>query len=365
MIAFILWPGMDPRQIARSNENAEEAGNYFVRAYLWVLTGLFMGLLLSIYQAHIPSQVLGPLGVVPFLFIFHFGFARIITSLFWIVGFSVPKLFDQPLSSSSLGDFWSRRWNLPFVQMNKVLFVPLIPSRAGRTISVLLIFALSGILHELALSFPVNAGWGLPSIYFVLQGTLVILERRLKLSGVLNMIFAWLALIIPFPLLFHSHFCAEFILPLYARLHEILMSYEIADIFSLALWVAAAAHGIVLCAGIQLPWRLKWREDLQSLMPFNRKILWNYGVFIFLLVVAFGVETAIFHTEMIAGERAALGLAGLIGGFWLLRILADSFYFSHEDWPPGPQFVIGHALLNTAFVGMCGTYLGLLVWHLF
>ena len=34
------------------------------------------------------------------------------------------------------------------------------------------------LLHEAALSLPVRAGWGLPSLYFTLQAGLVAFERR-------------------------------------------------------------------------------------------------------------------------------------------------------------------------------------------
>jgi hypothetical protein len=91
--------------------------------------------------------------------------------------------------------------------------------------------------------------------------------------------------------------------------------------------------------------------------------MWNYGLFIVMLIVAFGVETLLFRGEMISGDRSALGIAALICGFWTLRILVDIFYFSHSDWPEGPEFVIGHALLNSLFVFLILTYGALLGWH--
>jgi hypothetical protein len=32
-------------------------------------------------------------------------------------------LFDRPLAARTLNDFWTRRWNLPFVEMNRRLFM--------------------------------------------------------------------------------------------------------------------------------------------------------------------------------------------------------------------------------------------------
>src|SRR5204863_10011258 len=44
--------------------------------------------------------------------------------------------------------------------------------------------------------------------------------------------------------------------------------------FDLDLWFAAAGHFAILAASFQVPYRLRWKEDLQQLMPFNRKLLW-------------------------------------------------------------------------------------------
>ena len=44
--------------------------------------------------------------------------------------------------------------------------------------------------------------------------------------------------------------------------------------FGYDLWLIGAAHFVILCASFQLPYRLRWKEDLQQLMPFKRKLLW-------------------------------------------------------------------------------------------
>jgi alginate O-acetyltransferase complex protein AlgI len=130
------------------------------------------------------------------------------------------------------------------------------------------------------------------------------------------------------------------------------------------LWYAGWGHFLVLCASFQVPHHLKWRQDLAKLTPFNRKLMWTYGVFIVLMIGAFGVLTLALHQELLRGDRAALGLASLIGIFWATRILVDFFVFSHADWPSGKYFAVGHFLLTTLFVTLAGTYLGLVAWHI-
>ncbi|HEY6369679.1 MAG TPA: hypothetical protein VIX37_03810 [Candidatus Sulfotelmatobacter sp.] len=133
--------------------------------------------------------------------------------------------------------------------------------------------------------------------------------------------------------------------------------------FDLILWLAGAAHFVILLASAQVPSRLRWKHDLAQLMPFNRKLLWVQGGFTVLTIIAFGILTLALHTEMLRGDRAAMGLAGFIGSYWTARILVDAFYFSHEDWPQGRAFVIGHILLTNLFVALGGSYWGLFVWQ--
>jgi len=133
--------------------------------------------------------------------------------------------------------------------------------------------------------------------------------------------------------------------------------------FNLDLWLAGAGHFVILIASSQVPSRLRWKQDLAQLMPFNRKLLWVQGGFTVLTIIAFGVLTLILHTELLRGDRAAMGLAFFIGTYWTARILVDAFYFSHEDWPKGKQFVVGHILLTCLFAALASSYLGLFAWQ--
>ena len=129
--------------------------------------------------------------------------------------------------------------------------------------------------------------------------------------------------------------------------------------WSSAIWLAGLGHFCVLGASFQVPARLGWKADLAKLTPFNRKLMWTYGGFTVLTILAFGILTLTLHSEMLRGDRAALGLAGFIGIYWTARIAVDALYFRHSDWPKGVLFVVGHALLTSLFVALAGTYLGL------
>ncbi|MGH9865223.1 MAG: hypothetical protein ACRD4H_07400 [Candidatus Acidiferrales bacterium] len=134
-------------------------------------------------------------------------------------------------------------------------------------------------------------------------------------------------------------------------------------LFGIDLWLVGAAHFVILFASFQLPFRLRWKQDLQQLIPFNRKLLWVQSGFTVLTIIAFGTLTLALHTELLRGDRAALGLACFIGIYWSARILVDAIYFSHADWPKGKAFIVGHALLTLLFSFLAVSYLGLVVWH--
>jgi hypothetical protein len=137
----------------------------------------------------------------------------------------------------------------------------------------------------------------------------------------------------------------------------------ISHFFDIVLWAVGAGNFLVLVASFQVPFRLHWKQDLQSLTPFNRKLLWVQSGFTVLTIITFGTLTFVLHKELLRGDRAALGLAAFIGAFWMMRVLIDAFYFSHADWPAGKGFVVGHILLTSLFVGLAGTYSALFVWH--
>ena len=134
------------------------------------------------------------------------------------------------------------------------------------------------------------------------------------------------------------------------------------EAFSMALWLAGIGHFCVLMASFQVPGKLGWKEDLQKLTPFNRKLMWVHGGFAILTILAFGTLTLALHAEMLRGDRAALGLALFIGVYWALRIAVDFIYYDHKDWPRGRVFLMGHILLTSLFTYLAASNLGLVVW---
>lgn len=134
-------------------------------------------------------------------------------------------------------------------------------------------------------------------------------------------------------------------------------------VLSWSLWLAALAHFGLLAVGAQIPSHFEWKAELAQLSPPNRKLMWTYGGYTAMTILAFGLLTLALHDELLAGGRGALAVAAFIGTFWLVRLLVDGLYFRHSIWPPGRRFVVAHVLLDSLFVFLAGTYLAVLGWH--
>ena len=130
-----------------------------------------------------------------------------------------------------------------------------------------------------------------------------------------------------------------------------------------ALWLAGLGHFALLAASGQIPSRLRWRAELPRLSDANRKLFLVATFYVVLTYLSFGVLTLVLHDELVRGDRAAIGLAAFIGGYWLVRLVLDWFWFGHRDWPPGRRFVLAHVALEALFGYLAVVYLGLVVWH--
>ena len=90
---------------------------------------------------------------------------------------------------------------------------------------MLLVFLLSGLVHELVISVPARGGYGLPTGYFLLQGLGVAAEhtrvgRRIGLGhGWRGWLFTMLVTAAPAFWLFHPPFIRNLILPMLKALN--------------------------------------------------------------------------------------------------------------------------------------------------
>jgi D-alanyl-lipoteichoic acid acyltransferase DltB (MBOAT superfamily) len=152
--------------------------------------------------------------------ILHFGILNLSTVAWRAQGVDVQELFRTPYKATSLREFWGKRWNMAFAEMTaQIAYRPLKQTLSAEK-AMLLSFLLSGLLHEIAISVPVNAGYGLPMVYFILHAFAMLAEaksttvQRLLKRPILSHIWVMSLLIAPLPLLFHQTFIEQVLIPL-------------------------------------------------------------------------------------------------------------------------------------------------------
>lgn len=159
--------------------------------------------------------------LVAFSLILHFGLLSISAGMWRLSGVATYHLFKAPAKAKSLNEFWSKRWNLAFSEMTSVAIFRPLKNKTGSAVALMIAFIFSGLLHELALSLPVNSGYGLPLLYFIIQGTIVVVEKLLLSrkvgflqKSILSRAWVFFWLVVPMPLLFHNEFIKQIVWPI-------------------------------------------------------------------------------------------------------------------------------------------------------
>jgi hypothetical protein len=152
----------------------------------------------------------------------HFGVMDVVTGYWRFRGYSRCRaMFRRPWKATSLRDFWGVRWNVAFTEMTAITVVRPLQGRLGPAGAMMAGFAVSGLLHEVALSLPVHAGYGHPTAYFLTQGALVAVEDHLRRAGVLARVptlvrgaAVLVCVIAPTPILLTRPFLAQIVWPI-------------------------------------------------------------------------------------------------------------------------------------------------------
>jgi len=218
---LLLWPGMDPKPFEQATRNfPAPAIKTWFHALFRTLHGavLIWVVVPRIDETYwLPRAMIGMLGVILLL---HFGLFRLLALGWQANQIPVRPLMDNPIRATSLTEFWGRRWNSGFHDlMHRYIFRPA-AKRFGVRAAMLLVFLASGLIHELVITVPAGGGYGLPTLYFFLQGLGVELERSTlgrgwQLgNGAKGWCFVLLVTAGPIALLFPPPFLHHVILPM-------------------------------------------------------------------------------------------------------------------------------------------------------
>jgi predicted DCC family thiol-disulfide oxidoreductase YuxK len=175
---LLAWPGMDAGKfLDKKNVPGKPRGIEW--AFAAAKTGLGAGLLWGITRKVLPFHPIlaGWVGMTGAIFILHFGLFHVLSLAWRRAGVTATPVMQNPLGACSLAGFWGWRWNTAFNELAfRLAFRPLC-RLATPTIAMVLVFGLSGLVHELVISLPARGGYGLPTAYFLIQGLGLAAER--------------------------------------------------------------------------------------------------------------------------------------------------------------------------------------------
>ena len=178
-----FWPiasvsGCSRSSSSRGRRSAAGAPVPTLRGFLLnVLTGATLVWVVPRFlPASTPWTVRFWIALTGFTFLMLFARLDLYVLIFRAMGFAVEKFWDCPIASTSLGDFWGRRWNrIVSGMLREVVFFPL-SRRAGSKVALLAVFLYSGLYHEV-FSFVARSGYGGPTLYFLVQYLGVAIEN--------------------------------------------------------------------------------------------------------------------------------------------------------------------------------------------
>ena len=226
-VAFLFgWTGMDAKAFLGRRLTPLEVRNEALMAGARVLFGLILvSISISIVLVPAPHAAAWS-GMVGIVLCLHFGLFTLLDLLWRRLGFNAPLLMRAPLRATSLAEFWGRRWNTGFHRLAHEFVYRPIARRLGVAGATVTTFLVSGLIHDLVISVPARGGYGLPTLYFLLQGSGVLLERTsvAKRLGCGQEFRGWLFAIIfaagPVVFLFHPAFVQNVILPMLGALRN-------------------------------------------------------------------------------------------------------------------------------------------------
>ena len=210
---LFLWPGMDAKPFVNEGESASKPAPRD-----WLAAGFKLLLGVVIMWGLVPiASIAGPIsagwcGMIGLVFMLHFGSFHLLALAWRSHGVAAEPIMRAPAASTSLSAFWSERWNRGFNQLAHDLIFRTTFRRIGVVWSMLLVFLASGLIHDLVISVPAGALFGLPTAYFLLQGFGVLIERshfgrRVGLNhGAAGWIFMFVFTVGPACWLFHKPF---------------------------------------------------------------------------------------------------------------------------------------------------------------
>lgn len=215
------WPGLNAAEFLQtvpSERTVPSVAEWFgAFAKLAAGAAILWGGFISVPAREVILR--GWFGVVGIVVILFFGSFHLVSCVWRALGVRAEPLMNWPLHATSVGEFWSRRWNRAFHHLAHTFVFRKVTMRFGAAWGLCAVFLFSGLLHEALLSLPVRGGFGLPTLYLLLQPAGIAFERsRLGRAlglghGLRGWLFSATIVVLPLPLLCHRPFMHRAVAP--------------------------------------------------------------------------------------------------------------------------------------------------------
>jgi len=217
------WFGMNPLPFKSfPSRSLTDYRKYFIKGLSRIVLGILLINIVNYFfkgvNEIVPDILIKLSYLISLSLILHFGVLSISAGFLRLLGIPVTSLFKDPLKSKSLQEFWSKRWNIAFVELTTLAVLRPAKKKFGGTTAFWMSFIFSGLLHELAISLSVNSGFGKPFAYFIIQALLILTIEKYFIdrlsSGFIKTMWVLACLLLPIFLLFHENFIDQIVVPL-------------------------------------------------------------------------------------------------------------------------------------------------------
>lgn len=192
LAGFFSWPGMEAEVFLKASTKPCAIPWFkWLAAGLKIICGAVLVWLVARQFVAQEPLLAGWVGMIGVVFILHFGFFDLLGLVWRRAGFAVEPIMRAPVLSQTPGEFWGQRWNLAFSRIaHDFIFLPT-RRKLGIGGAIFTTFVVSGLIHELVISVPARGGYGLPTLYFLIQGFGVIFART-AFAGKVGLGRSWL-----------------------------------------------------------------------------------------------------------------------------------------------------------------------------
>lgn len=107
-----------------------------------------------------------------------------------------------------------------------------------------------------------------------------------------------------------------------------------------------------------------WYNDVKQLKPLNQEIAKTYGRYIQGLNFSFGLITILLPNDLKNGTHLALAITGLIGAYWVGKVVTQIAYYPMYEIPKKLIFKSGSYFMNFLFILFSVVFTWLFVYNL-